>query len=267
LKAIIDRRPEAVFMGGDLLSGGSFYKKTPESDHESFVLDYLTPRFTKLKRQLGDDYPRIFVIFGNDDVRSEESSLLEGEHQGLWHYAHNRRLQLGSFDVYGYSFVPPTPFLLKDWERYDVGRYVDPGCVSPEEGYRSTEVRGNRVKFATIAEDLKELVGAAPLDRAIFLFHSPPHKTLLDRAALDGKVVDHVSVDVHVGSIAIRRFVESRQPLVTLHGHVHESPRLTGAWRDRIGKTEMYSAAHDGPQLAAVFFDPENPGEASRELL
>lgn len=266
-KTMIERRPEAVFLGGDLLSGGSFFKKTPESDHRSFVLDYMAPRFAEVKRQMGDDYPHVFVIFGNDDVRAEEASLLEGEHRELWHYAHNRRLQLGRYDVYGYSFVPPTPFLLKDWERYDVGRYVDPGCVSPEEGYRSTEVRDNRVKFATIADDLERLTGTAPLQRAICLFHSPPHKTLLDRAPLDGKMVDHVPVDVHVGSIAIRRFIEDRQPLVTLHGHVHESARLTGAWHDRIGRTEMYSAAHDGPELAVVFFDPQDPGEATRELI
>jgi len=35
--------------------------------------------------------------------------------------------------------VPPTPFLLKDWEKYDVSAYVDPGCVSPEEGYHRVE--------------------------------------------------------------------------------------------------------------------------------
>jgi len=35
-----------------------------------------------------------------------------------------------------------------------------------------------------------------------------------------------------VGSIAVRRFIEERQPLLTLHGHIHESARLTGDWRE-----------------------------------
>jgi Icc-related predicted phosphoesterase len=78
--------------------------------------------------------------------------------------------------------------------------------------------------------------------------------------------VDHAPLDVHVGSIAIRRFIEARQPRATLHGHVHESARLTGAWQERIGRTVCLSAAHDGPELALVRFDLENPAAARREL-
>jgi len=40
------------------------------------------------------------------------------------------------------------------------------------------------------------------------VLHSPPYDTGLDRAALDGRSVDHAPLDVHVGSIAIRRFIE-----------------------------------------------------------
>jgi Icc-related predicted phosphoesterase len=90
---------------------------------------------------------------------------------------------------------------------------------------------------------------------------------VLDRAALDGRMVDHVPMDVHVGSIAVQRFIAARQPLVTLHGHVHESARLTGAWRATSGRTVMLGAAHDGPELALVRFDPAQPDRATRELI
>ena len=186
---------------------------------------------------------------------------------GVWQYVHNRRVEFGGFSFYGYSYVPPTPFLLKDWERYDVSRYVDPGSVSPEEGRRSVPVDARVIRNATILDDLKTLTGTEDLERSIFLFHSPPHQTSLDRAALDGQMVDHVPLDVHIGSIAIRRFIETRQPLITLHGHAHESARLTGEWHDRIGRTHLYGAAHDGPELALVRFDPNVPEKATRELL
>jgi Icc-related predicted phosphoesterase len=68
-------------------------------------------------------------------------------------------------------------------------------------------------------------------------------------------------------SIAIRRFIQRRRPLLTLHGHVHESARLTGCWRDRIGPTLLLSASHDRSELALVRFDLEKPEEATRELL
>jgi uncharacterized protein len=105
------------------------------------------------------------------------------------------------------------------------------------------------------------------VDDAILLLHTPPADTPLDRAALDGKSVDYVPLDVHVGSIAVRRFIETKQPLLTLHGHVHESTRLTGEWKTQMGRTVCINAAHDGPELALVRFDPHEPAQASRELL
>jgi len=120
--------------------------------------------------------------------------------------------------------------------------------------------------YTTISDDLKKLAGDDPMDNAIFLFHTPPYKTNLDRAALDNKKIDHVPLDVHVGSIAVKSFIEERQPLITLHGHVHESARITGSWKDRIGRTHAFSAAHDGKELALIRFNPEQPERASRQL-
>jgi Icc-related predicted phosphoesterase len=65
----------------------------------------------------------------------------------------------------------------------------------------------------------------------------------------------------------VQRFIEARQPLLTLHGHVHESTRLTGTWRERLGRTWMLQGAHDGLELAVVRFDPDAPDAATRELL
>jgi Icc-related predicted phosphoesterase len=260
-------RPAAVFLGGDLLPSGLLPRRALEPSHRDFVHDFLGGHLERLRAALGPEYPRIFAILGNDDGRFEEAAMLSVASRGLWAYAHDRRLALGDRDVYGYAYVPPTPFQLKDWERYDVSRYVDPGCVSPEEGRRTVPVPPNEARFRTIAQDLEDLAGDRDVSRAIFLFHAPPYKTALDRAALDGQMVDHVPLDVHVGSIAIERFIRARGPRVTLHGHVHESARLTGRWSDRIGDTVMLGAAHDGPELALVRFDPDEPERAERELL
>ncbi len=265
-RAIEATRPACVFLGGDLLPPFAGAGAGP-GDPADLVNDLLAPSCRALRERLGDAWPRIFLILGNDDPRSEEPAFLEGDAAGLWTYAHDRRLTLGPYTIYGYSYVPPTPFRLKDWERYDVSQYVDPGCVSPEQGVRTVAVEPHRERYATIRGDLDRLTADDDLSQAILLFHSPPYDTRLDRAALDGRLVDHVPLDVHVGSIAIRRLIEARQPLLTLHGHVHESARLTGAWRDRIGRTHMLSAAHDGPELALVSFDPERPADATRATI
>jgi Icc-related predicted phosphoesterase len=260
LAATLDERPGVLFLGGDLLPFGA----PPRGG--DFLVDWLGPRLEALRTRLGRAYPRVLAILGNDDPRAQEASLEELEGRGLVEHAHGRRVRVGSQAVYGYACVPPTPFALKDWERYDVSRYVDPGAVSPEEGRRSVPAPEGEVRWGTIAGDLEALVGADDVSGAVFLFHSPPYGTALDRAALDGRAVDHVPLDPHVGSVAIRRFIEARQPLATLHGHVHESARLTGTWRERIGRTVCLSAAHDGPELALVRFDLEAPAAATREL-
>ena len=258
---IKQEKPGAVFLGGDLLPSFGF---RGESD---FLNDYLSQEFIALKTRLGSDYPRVFLILGNDDGKSQEEDLIRYmEREKIWEYIHNKSAQFGPYNIYGYAYVPPTPFLNKDWERYDISRYVDPGCIAPEDGWRSVEQPLNIIQYATIQADLNTLIGNNDLSNSILLFHTPPYKTNLDRADLDGKMIDHVPLDVHVGSIAVKNLLLDRQPLLTLHGHVHDSARLTGFWKEQLGETTALSAAHDGPELALVRFDPDHPLEASREL-
>ena len=266
-RVIAREGPAVVLLGGDLLPSGLAALRGHGKAPHDFMRDFLIAGLTKLRASLGSAYPRAFVILGNDDPRVEEETVIEGAARGVWEYLHERQSTCDGYDVFGYACVPPTPFLLKDWERYDVSRHIDPGCISPEEGHRTVPVADNEIRYGTIQDDLAGLFGSRSLERAVCLFHAPPYNTHLDRAALDGKTVDHAPLDVHVGSIAIRRFIEDRQPLVTLHGHIHDSARLTGAWREQIGRTHCFSAAHDGPELALVRFHPTDPAQATRTLL
>lgn len=261
-KEIIQHKPKVVFIGGDILPsiGSDMFNEL------DFINDYFAANLLKIKNELGKLYPRIFIIMGNDDPRIEEQQLIEVEKAGLWEYIHFRKVKYKDFNIYGYSYIPPTPFLFKDWEKYDVSVYVDPGCVHPTEGYRSVEPLED-ISFTNISKDLEKLTEKEDLSKSIFLFHSPPYKTFLDRADLDGKMIDHVPFDVHVGSIAIQRFIEERQPFMTLHGHIHESSRLTGHWHQRINNTYTCSAAYDGHELALISFYLQDLSSARRCIL
>lgn len=74
-------------------------------------------------------------------------------------------------------------------------------------------------------------------DRLIFAYHPPPINTNLDLAPQITENLTYVSaggqqIMVHVGSRAVRDAIERIQPIVSLHGHIHESRGI-----DRIGKT------------------------------
>ena len=139
--AIAAERPRAVFLAGDLLP--SFVRA--EDQGSGFVADVLGRGLAELRDRLNRAYPRVFVILGNDDLRHVEDDLRELSTSGLCEYINEARVCLDDYDVYGYAYVPPTPFLNKDWERYDVSRYVDPGSVSPEEGFRTVPVAARKL--------------------------------------------------------------------------------------------------------------------------
>ncbi|HOZ29485.1 MAG TPA: metallophosphoesterase [Bacteroidales bacterium] len=253
--------PDIVLIGGDLYPS---YKNLQKSN-QNFLTEYLIPNFEVLKDELNENYPLICMILGNDDPATEEDEIKNAAHQGLWHYINQNKIKYKEYTIYGYSYIPPTPFLNKDWELYDVSRYVDPGCTHPTEGIRSINP-GRDIEFATIKKDLENLIVDDDLSKTIFLFHSPPYSTNLDRAALDDKFVDHIPLDVHVGSIAIKEFIELRKPMLTLHGHIHESTTITGSWKEKIGASHCFNAATELNLLSVIEFELKNLSNAKRKL-
>ena len=76
------------------------------------------------------------------------------------------------------------------------------------------------------------------IETAVFCIHVPPYNTFIDQAPV---LEDDLSLSVRgghtrmepVGSTAVRKIIEKYQPLLGLHGHIHESPGFV-----RIGRTQ-----------------------------
>ncbi len=77
-------------------------------------------------------------------------------------------------------------------------------------------------------------------ERAVYNLHPPPYGSQLDEApALDENlrvqaVLGQVKM-VPVGSTAVRDIEEQRQPLVGLHGHIHEASGIRRLGKKRRG--------------------------------
>ena len=252
--------PDAVFIAGDVLP--NYYVTEPLE----FIDDTLKPLLSDLKEEMKQAYPDIFLITGNDDAAVSCEHLRYLELKGLIHFANKMVMDQKGYTVLGYPYVPPTPFLLKDWEKYDVSRYLPRDTVSPEDGIRTVDVPANIKKYTTIKDDLDELSEeVTDFNRTICVFHSPPCDTNLDK--IYGKSIDGNKEILSVGSYAIRKFIEKNQPLVTIHGHIHESTDITGNWQDKIGSTVCFNAANSGSELAIIEFESESPGNAVRILI
>jgi Icc-related predicted phosphoesterase len=98
-----------------------------------------------------------------------------------------------------------------------------------------------------MGQDLEAIEAAITpeVGRLVCMFHGPPHGGSLDRIHGGG----------HVGSREIRQFLERRQPLLSLHGHIHESPSVSGQYAERIGTTVCVNPGQRmGSSLHAVWF-------------
>lgn len=82
-------------------------------------------------------------------------------------------------------------------------------------------------------------------ERAIFNIHVPPRESSLDTAYEVDEDLRYVMKggrphEVATGSSAVRQIIEETQPLLSLHGHIHESRGVT-----RIGRTVAINPGSD----------------------
>jgi Icc-related predicted phosphoesterase len=149
---------------------------------------------------------RPYVIAGNDDPWYVDELLANAP--GLV-FCDDRVVQLGPHEMISLSYANPTP-------------WASPRELTEDALYE---------KLRALADGLERPAGA------IFNLHVPPFDSGLDRAPklkpdLTPVYTGGHPVPVPVGSTAVRQLIEEVQPLLALHGHIHESRGEV-----RIGRT------------------------------
>jgi Icc-related predicted phosphoesterase len=249
-----------LILGGDLLPALKMSRRYEDmiQEQQSFIAAFLLPFF---KRCLKTDVRQILLIPGNWDPAYPEIFVEPVE--GLIDLD-RKSLQLeNGHEIIGYPFVPPTPFRPKDYEKMDDLEAPWPPQKNPS--YIRSPGSSSMIKpidpheylrkNGTIAEDLEKISPGKDGHKAIWVMHSPPRGTNLD-VIYGGQ---------SVGSRSIRRFIETFQPLMTMHGHIHEAPRLSGNYADWVGNTlcinpgQLLSEDEGFPRLQGVIFDLHNP--------
>jgi uncharacterized protein len=247
----------AVILGGDLLPRKGHHLASLEGQ-----LAFVRTEFRDFSEKLrSSGTTGLFIILGNDDWAGTIPLFRDLESGGLLSILDGRERNLdGRTALSGYSYVPPTPFLLKDFEKRDMKADPAPGglrrvYVTRNGGVEETDEREFFENRGSIEEDLD--FPADPGCSEVRVMHGPPFGTALDRL-YDGR---------SAGSRAVRNFILKTQPVLTLHGHIHESPEVSGAFAERLGKTISVNAGQTGAGLSAVLFDSDRPGETLSHTL
>jgi Icc-related predicted phosphoesterase len=225
---------DAIVLGGDLLPyplkrGGDLLEL-----QRRFVEDYLSAKMATRA---------CYWIPGNDDWASVLGPL---EKSGA--SLHGRSVPfLDGFSIAGYGCVPITPFGMKDFDRVDVPgwepRQLPKSCLWSSASGITAVPLGAVTERPSIEADLTRLATLSDPSRTVYVVHSPPFATTLDR--LQGGPTP-------IGSRALRKFIEDRQPPLSLHGHVHESPGV-----ERLGRTVCVNPGDSMSRLRAVRIDLE----------
>jgi Icc-related predicted phosphoesterase len=260
LALTISSSADIIALGGDLLPSfpptKSFEDMVP--NQKTFIDQFLLPFFKRMVEPTSSK--KILLIPGNWDLGYFH--LFKEPMEGIIDLDQRDYRIRNGYEFIGYPFVPPTPFRPKDYEKMDDQEAAWPPQKNPSY-IRSSDQTDQLIPIdpylflrqrETIREDLKRLPKPLHHKRAIYIMHSPPFGTRLDLIQ-GGK---------SAGSRSIKAFIEEYQPLLTLHGHIHESPEISGAFFDRIGETlsinpgQFTRRGKDPSKLHAVIFEMEN---------
>ncbi|MBN1502140.1 metallophosphoesterase [Candidatus Woesearchaeota archaeon] len=212
---------KTIIYGGDICPRGMLGLEHSKEIQNEF-LEKLVSLFSDFKKQNNIE---IFLIMGNDDMRINYPILEKADTNGYIKLINKKCYILGKFSIIGYSYVPVTPFRLKDWEKYDdTSKQISSRACPLAQGIKTAETQE---KYDNIEQDLQYLKKLSNPKKTIYVMHSPPYNTALDM----------MYSRTHVGSKSIKKFIEKNQPYMTLHGHIHESPMISGEYMQQIGKT------------------------------
>jgi len=174
---------------------------------------------------------------GNDDIFEIDNII---ESSPCVSFAEGKLLDLDGFSLVSMGWTNPTP-----WDTYRE-------APEPE-----------------LAAKIEAVAGLVPdMGRAIFNFHAPPYGTGLDEApALDDTLrpMHGGAVMKPVGSTAVRDAILKHQPMLSVHGHIHESRGVKKMNRTlAINPGSVYG---DGVLQGAVIDLDKKKAKVSRYLL
>ena len=262
----LSNKIDVIILGGDL-APKDVEHRTIEGQR-SFFLDVLFPMIKDFNGRCGEEnhFCVIYLMMGNDDFRSNHKLLEESQEKIGFNLMHNKCFKLNDeLLICGYSYVPLTPFKYKDWEKLDLideseERYRDDFVL--EGAYTEGGVLKNK-KFDlknrgdTIEKDLFRLLKDRDMEKFILVTHSPPYDTCLDS----------LSNGSHVGSKAVLKIINEIQPVLSLHGHIHETVDVSGKFKEKIGDTISVSAGNDHlvESLKIICFDLNDYSKIERK--
>lgn len=246
LKAVNKEKPELILIAGDLL---------PKYDGILPQVKYI-PRIKDYCRSIKDRGAELVLLLSNDDNQLVIPEMEQGDREGLWHYIQDRVRQVKGYTFCGFPWINDYPFAYKYWVAAESRENLSicpiqlgPPAVINEKN--EIETIPNLESYLNSKPSIREVLGnmAAMVEdftKSIWLIHCPPARLDLDLCGSGDRV----------GSPQIYKFIKEKQPLMTIHGHIHEAPASNGGiWARKVGRTMVIQPGQSYNQLNFVTFN------------
>lgn len=223
----IEEKIEYIVIGGDILpKRGDRTVIQPE-----FIQNFLNDYFKRLQ----ENNIKFIFIPGNDDLEEIDAQLksLCNKYTNVFNIDNNL-LEVEDIDFIGLSKVLDHPFANKNRilveeeskmqpqlsQKIYINKRTEIITVEEWEKYRMTNVK-------KMKDELEGLPKPNKNKKAIYVLHCPPY----------GIGLDVCRTKEEVGSKQIRKFLESSNIYMSFHGHIHESPDVSGIWENKLNET------------------------------
>ncbi len=168
-----------------------------------------------------------------------------------------KKVDVENISFIGLPDVLDHPFMRKDRIAVENGQempnqfsdkiYVN-ACKDIVSVEQWSEMRKAKVPF--MEDLLKSLPKPTEGNKVIYVLHDPPYNVGLDNCKDGDKP----------GSKAIAKFLEESNSYMSFHGHIHESPKISGVWHTKIGNTiciQPGQTEFEVPELHYVLVDTD----------
>lgn len=229
LDIAVEEKINVIINGGDMLPKlGDRHMEQP-----LFIQGFLRDYFSELQRR----NITCLAMLGNDDLLAVDDLFekLCGEFENVYNIA-GRKVCVGGYEFIGMNYILDHPFGCKDRViteiQYIPQRQLSPvAVVSNAYGYDRIYnwLEYSRTELPHMCDILKNLPEPENLQQTVYVMHMPPAGLRLGQLLYQ---------DLDIGSVDIYNFIKEKQPLLSLHGHIHEAPDTEkGKWINQIYHT------------------------------
>lgn len=247
-----------------IVNGGDMFPKRGDiiKEQAQFLETFLPEYFKKLREE------NIYYIsmIGNDDLNIFEDTFgkLNDKFPNTFDIG-NTKLRFGDYDFIGMNYILDTPFPRKDHiiteENFIPEEQSEDYFISEGNSFKDyTNWSKKRETLPLMKDILESLPKPDDMKKAVYITHMPPAN--LDFGHIKG-------TDRLVGSQDIYNFFKTYQPLLTLHGHLHENLEEGGKWINNIETTTSIQPGQtekDEKEMIIVLVDLDKK-EYKREVI